>query len=93
MAYGAGTYTYETATGSTGASFGGAPAADIMKSCSVAPLGNPAGGWAKFTSQNGTCSTVAGMPKRVAQDWKTMEGLVQRDVDARMGVSIGRAAG
>ncbi|SDP78092.1 hypothetical protein SAMN04487981_14016 [Streptomyces sp. cf386] len=29
------------------------------------------------------------MPKRVAQDWKTMEGLVQRDVDARMGVSIG----
>ncbi|SDP78106.1 hypothetical protein SAMN04487981_14017 [Streptomyces sp. cf386] len=41
MAHGAGTYTYERATGSTGASFGGAPAADIMKSCSVAPLGNP----------------------------------------------------
>jgi hypothetical protein len=33
------------------------------------------------------------MPKQVAQDWKTMEGLVQRDVNARMGVSIGRAAG
>ena len=65
MAYGAGTYTYKTATGSTActsASFGGAPAATIMKSCYVWPVGNPAGGWAKYTSQNGTCSTVAGQP-------------------------------
>lgn len=53
VAYGAGTYTYKTATGSTActsASFGGDPAANIMKSCYVASVGNPAGGWAKCTS-------------------------------------------
>ncbi len=65
VAYGAGTYTYKTATGSTACtsvSVGGAPAANIMKSFSVAPVGNPAGSWAKCTSQNGTCPTVEGQP-------------------------------
>ncbi|WP_247196609.1 trehalase family glycosidase [Streptomyces sp. GESEQ-35] len=46
VAYGAGTYTYKTVTGSTActnASFGGDPAANLVKSCYVADAGGPPG--------------------------------------------------
>jgi len=65
VAFGAGTYAFKTATGSmacTSASFGSDPAANVTKSCYLPPVGNPVGGWAKCTSRNGACSTVAGRP-------------------------------
>lgn len=46
VAYGAGTYTYKTVTGSTActnASFGGDPASNLVKSCYVADAGGPPG--------------------------------------------------
>ncbi|WP_204010875.1 alpha-L-rhamnosidase-related protein, partial [Virgisporangium aurantiacum] len=57
VAYGAGTYTYRTATGTTpctNAAFNGDPAANLVKSCYLAPLGGP-GGYTQCAAENGTC--------------------------------------
>ncbi|MEU6352526.1 alpha-L-rhamnosidase [Streptomyces sp. NPDC047072] len=67
VAYGAGTYTYKTVTGGTpctSASFGGDPAANILKSCYVADAGGPPG-YTVCASENGTCS-VPGYNRDVA---------------------------
>jgi hypothetical protein len=58
VAYGAGTYTFKTATSATACTndaFGTDPAANLAKSCYVAPLGGPAG-YAACAAENGTCS-------------------------------------
>jgi hypothetical protein len=57
VAYGAGTYTYRTVTGSTpctNAAFNGDPAPNLVKSCYVAPLGGPSG-YTQCAAENGTC--------------------------------------
>ena len=57
VAYGAGTYTYKTATDSTActnAAFNGDPAANLVKSCYVAPLGGPSG-YTQCAAEAGTC--------------------------------------
>ncbi|MFJ8108855.1 SGNH/GDSL hydrolase family protein [Streptomyces sp. NPDC096132] len=57
VAFGSGTYAYKTATGSTpctSASFGGDPAADIIKTCYVAIAGGPYG-YTKCAAEGGTC--------------------------------------
>jgi hypothetical protein len=58
VAFGAGTYTYKTATDSTPcttAAFNGDPAADLVKSCYVAPQGGPSG-YTQCAAENGTCT-------------------------------------
>jgi hypothetical protein len=58
VAYGAGTYTFKTATSATACTndaFGTDPAANLAKSCYVAPLGGPAG-YTACAAENGTCS-------------------------------------
>jgi len=58
VAYGAGTYTYKTVTDSTActnAAFNGDPAANLVKSCYVAPVGGPSG-YTQCAAENGTCS-------------------------------------
>lgn len=58
VAYGAGTYTYKTATDSTActnASFGGDPADNLLKSCYVADAGGPPG-YTVCAAEGGTCS-------------------------------------
>lgn len=58
VAYGAGNYTFKTATSSTACTneaFGLDPAANLVKSCYVAPLGGPAG-YAECAAEAGTCS-------------------------------------
>ncbi|GLY43189.1 hypothetical protein Amsp01_092120 [Amycolatopsis sp. NBRC 101858] len=58
VAYGAGTYTVKTATSATACTndaFGTDPAANLAKSCYVAPLGGPAG-YSACAAENGTCS-------------------------------------
>ncbi|MET7477322.1 alpha-L-rhamnosidase [Streptomyces sp. NPDC005648] len=67
VAYGAGTYTYKTVTGGTpcaSASFGGDPAAGILKSCYVADAGGPPG-YTVCAAENGACS-VPGYNRDVA---------------------------
>ncbi|WP_371673997.1 trehalase family glycosidase [Streptomyces sp. NBC_00289] len=67
VAYGAGTYTYKTATGSTActnASFGGDPAANLVKSCYVADTGGPPG-YTVCAAEDGTCA-VPGYNRDVA---------------------------
>jgi hypothetical protein len=67
VAYGAGSYTYKTATGGTActnAAFGGDPAANILKSCYVAPLGGPPG-YTSCADEGGTCA-VPGYGRNVA---------------------------
>ncbi|MEU6146909.1 alpha-L-rhamnosidase [Streptomyces sp. NPDC047081] len=67
VAYGAGTYTYKTVTGSTpctSASFGGDPAPNILKSCYVADAGGPPG-YTVCAAENGTCA-VSGYNRDVA---------------------------
>ena len=58
VAYGAGSYTVKTAnsaTACTNDAFGVDPAANLLKSCYVAPLGGPAG-YPVCAAENGTCS-------------------------------------
>lgn len=58
VAYGAGTYTYKTVTDSTActsASFGGDPAANLVKSCYVADAGGPPG-YTVCSAEGGTCA-------------------------------------
>ena len=58
VAYGAGVYTTKTATDGTActsAAFNGDPAANLVKSCYVAPLGGPSG-YAQCAVENGTCA-------------------------------------
>jgi len=58
VAYGAGTYTYKTVAGNTpctNAAFNGDPAANLVKSCYVAPLGGPSG-YTLCAAENGTCA-------------------------------------
>lgn len=58
VAYGAGTYTFKAATSATACTndaFGTDPAANLVKSCYVAPLGGPAG-YTACAAENGTCS-------------------------------------
>jgi len=67
VAYGAGTYTYKTATGSTActsASFGGDPAANLVKSCYVADVGGPPG-YTVCAAEGQTCA-VPGYNRDVA---------------------------
>ena len=67
VAYGAGTYTYKTATGSTActnASFGGDPASNLLKSCYVADAGGPPG-YTACAAEGGTCA-VPGYNRDVA---------------------------
>jgi len=67
VAYGAGTYTYKTASGSTpctNASFGGDPAANLLKSCYVADAGGPPG-YTVCAAEGGTCA-VPGYNRDVA---------------------------
>ncbi|MER6960122.1 alpha-L-rhamnosidase [Streptomyces sp. NPDC000618] len=67
VAYGAGTYTYKTATDSTActnASFGGDPAANLVKSCYVADAGGPPG-YTVCAAEGGTCA-VPGYNRDVA---------------------------
>lgn len=67
VAYGAGTYTYKTVTGSTActnASFGGDPAADLVKSCYVADAGGPPG-YTVCAAEGDTCA-VPGYNRAVA---------------------------
>lgn len=45
----------------TSAKFGGDPAANVLKSCYLAPNGAPAG-WTKCSAEGGTCAAVAGQP-------------------------------
>jgi hypothetical protein len=58
LAYGAGSYAYQVATGTTSCSntaFGNDPAPGILKSCYLAPSGGPAG-FASCAAENGTCT-------------------------------------
>jgi hypothetical protein len=58
VAYGAGTYTFKTANSATACTkdaFGLDPAANILKSCYVAPLGGPTG-YTECAPENGACS-------------------------------------
>jgi hypothetical protein len=58
VAYGAGSYTFKTVTSGTACTndaFGIDPAANLLKSCYVAPLGGPAG-YTTCAAENGTCS-------------------------------------
>jgi hypothetical protein len=58
VAYGAGSYAYKQATSSmacTSDAFNGDPAANILKSCYVAPQGGPSG-YTLCAAENGTCS-------------------------------------
>ncbi|WP_369035282.1 MGH1-like glycoside hydrolase domain-containing protein [Streptomyces adonidis] len=67
VAYGAGTYRYKTASGSTActnASFGGDPAANLLKSCYVADAGGPPG-YTVCAAEGGTCA-VPGYNRDVA---------------------------
>ncbi|MFC5827343.1 MGH1-like glycoside hydrolase domain-containing protein [Nonomuraea insulae] len=67
VAYGAGSYTYKTATGSaacTSASFGGDPASNLVKSCYVADAGGPPG-YTVCAAEGGTCA-VPGYNRDVA---------------------------
>ncbi|MFE2427668.1 trehalase family glycosidase [Streptomyces sp. NPDC059373] len=67
VAYGAGSYTYKTVTGSTActnASFGGDPAANLVKSCYVAEAGGPPG-YTVCAAENAACS-VPGYNRNVA---------------------------
>jgi hypothetical protein len=67
VAYGAGNYTFRTATSSTACTneaFGLDPAANLLKSCYVAPLGGPAG-YTVCAAENGTCS-VTGYGRTIA---------------------------
>ncbi|MFK0153205.1 MGH1-like glycoside hydrolase domain-containing protein [Streptomyces sp. NPDC090493] len=67
VAYGAGTYTYKTVTGSTACtsdSFGGDPAPNLVKSCYVADAGGPPG-YTACAAENGTCA-VPGYNRDVA---------------------------
>ncbi|WP_405914973.1 MGH1-like glycoside hydrolase domain-containing protein [Streptomyces sp. NBC_00728] len=67
VAYGAGTYTYKTATGSTActnASFDGDPASNLVKSCYVADAGGPPG-YTVCAAEGGTCA-VPGYNRDVA---------------------------
>jgi hypothetical protein len=67
VAYGAGSYTYKTVTGSTActnASFGGDPAENLVKSCYVADAGGPPGHTA-CAAEGNTCS-VPGYNRNVA---------------------------
>ncbi|MET9412305.1 alpha-L-rhamnosidase [Streptomyces sp. NPDC002935] len=67
VAYGAGTYTYKTATDSTActnASFGGDPASNLVKSCYVADAGGPPG-YTVCAAEGGTCA-VPGYNRDVA---------------------------
>ena len=67
VAYGAGTYTFKTATSATACTndaFGTDPATNLLKSCYVAPLGGPAG-YTACAAENGTCS-ITGYGRNVA---------------------------
>ncbi|MEV6482709.1 alpha-L-rhamnosidase [Streptomyces sp. NPDC051576] len=67
VAYGAGTYTYKTATSGTACtndSFGGDPAPNLVKSCYVADAGGPPG-YTACAAENGTCA-VPGYNRDVA---------------------------
>ncbi|MFF4353855.1 trehalase family glycosidase [Streptomyces sp. NPDC001530] len=67
VAYGAGTYRYKTVTSSTActnASFGGDPAANLLKSCYVADAGGPPG-YTVCAAEGGTCA-VPGYNRDVA---------------------------
>lgn len=67
VAYGAGTYTYRTVNGSTActnASFGGDPAANLVKSCYVADAGGPPG-YTLCAAEGQTCA-VPGYNRNVA---------------------------
>jgi hypothetical protein len=58
VAYGAGTYTSRTVTDGTACTstaFNGDPAANLVKSCYVAPVGGPTG-YTQCAAENGTCS-------------------------------------
>jgi len=58
VAYGAGSYTFKTATSATACTndaFGGDPVANTLKACYVAPLGGPVG-YTTCAAENGTCS-------------------------------------
>ncbi|MFG2254246.1 alpha-L-rhamnosidase-related protein [Streptomyces mirabilis] len=58
VAYGAGTYTYKTVTGSTACtndSYGGDPASNLVKSCYVADAGGPPG-YTVCAAEGGTCA-------------------------------------
>ncbi|QQM46596.1 alpha-L-rhamnosidase [Streptomyces liliifuscus] len=67
VAYGAGTYRYKTANGSTACtntSFGGDPASDLVKSCYVADAGGPPG-YTVCAAEGANCS-VPGYNRDVA---------------------------
>ncbi|MFI6096436.1 MGH1-like glycoside hydrolase domain-containing protein [Lentzea sp. NPDC051213] len=67
VAYGAGSHTFKTATSSiacTNEAFGSDPAANLLKSCYVAPLGGPPG-YTACAGENGTCS-ISGYGRNVA---------------------------
>ncbi|MEV6535719.1 alpha-L-rhamnosidase [Streptomyces sp. NPDC051639] len=67
VAYGAGAYTYRTATdriACTNASFDGDPASNLVKSCYVADAGGPPG-YTRCSAEDGTCS-VPGYNRDVA---------------------------
>jgi Bacterial alpha-L-rhamnosidase 6 hairpin glycosidase domain len=59
IAYGAGTYDYQVASGATActtAAFGGTdPATGVLKSCYLAPAGGPSG-YTSCAAENGTCT-------------------------------------
>lgn len=66
VAYGAGTYAYKTATSSTDcttAAFGRDPAANLVKSCYVAPIGGP-NGYPLCAAEDATCTVSS--PRSVA---------------------------
>ncbi|WP_439657199.1 alpha-L-rhamnosidase-related protein [Lentzea sp. HUAS TT2] len=67
VAYGAGSHTFKTATSGISCAndaFGADPAANVAKSCYVAPLGAPAG-YTECAAENGTC-TITGYGRNVA---------------------------
>jgi hypothetical protein len=67
IAYGAGSYTFRTATSATDCTneaFGVDPAPNLAKSCYVAPLGGPAG-YTACAAEGGTCS-VPGYGRMIA---------------------------
>jgi hypothetical protein len=58
VGYGAGSYAYTASASSTpctNAAFGGDPAANVLKSCYLAPLGGPAG-YTQCAAEGGTCT-------------------------------------
>jgi Bacterial alpha-L-rhamnosidase 6 hairpin glycosidase domain len=65
VAYGAnGAFSYRLATSSTSCSNSvfGDPAANVVKSCYLPPVGGPSSDWTQCAAESGTCAVAAGQP-------------------------------